>query len=139
MEISEVRKQVLRTVDRAKQHAAARQARHDEASRAFAAFLEGTAVPLMQQVANVLRSEGFPFTVFTPAGSVRLMSDRSSGDFFELLLDETADESVVVGHSTRGRGSRVVESERTIGAPDSITEPALLEFILRELEPFVER
>ena len=50
--------------------------RSDEAGRAYEAFLNQRAIPIFRQVANILRAEGFLFTVFTPAGGVRLMSDR---------------------------------------------------------------
>ena len=139
MEIADVKRQVLGTIERARRGAAARQVRHDEASRAYEELLEHVAVPLMRQVANVLRTQGFPFTVFTPGGSVRLMSDRSSEDYFELLLDATGDDPIVVGHGNRSRGRRVIESERPLGPPSTITEEQLLAFVLHELEPFVER
>ena len=77
METSEIRKRLNQTIERAKRQAAERRARGDEAARAFETFLSTTAVPLFRQVANILRSDGYLFTVFTPSGSVRLMSDRS--------------------------------------------------------------
>jgi len=139
MEIADVKRQVLGAIERARRSAAARQTRHDEGARAYAEFLDRVAVPLMRQVANVLRAHGFPFTVFTPGGSVRLMSDKSSDDYFELLLDSTGDEPIVVGHGNRSRGRRVIESERALGPPAEIGEEQLLEFVLREIEPLVER
>jgi hypothetical protein len=139
MEISDVKRQTLGAIERARRNAAARQARHDEQSRAYAEFLDKMAVPLMRQIANVLRTQGFPFTVFTPGGSVRLMSDKASDDYFELLLDSSGDDAVVMGHSSRARGRRVIESEQTVGAPSELTEEQLLDFVLRELEPFVEK
>ena len=45
------------------------------------------AVPLFRQVANALKADGYAFTVFTPSGSVRLMSDRVADDYIELTLD----------------------------------------------------
>jgi hypothetical protein len=90
-------------------------------------------------VANVLRAEGFAFTVFTPGGSVRLMSDRSTEDYIELALDTTDDEPVVSGRTGRSRGRRVVESERPIGPPATLTENDVLGFVLTALEPLVER
>jgi len=45
----------------------------------------------------------------------------------------------VLGRASRNRGSRVIQSERAIGAPGAITEDALLEFLTNALEPFVER
>ena len=75
----------------------------------------------------------------TPAGSVRLMSDRSSDDFIELSLDTGEDPPRVVGQISRARGRRVIDTERAVGAPEAVTEEQLLDFLLKELEAFVER
>jgi hypothetical protein len=139
METSDVRKRVNQTIERAKRQAAERRARSDDATRAFEIFLSTIAVPLFRQVANILRSDGYLFNVFTPSGSVRLMSDRAAEDFIELSLDTTGDRPQVVGHASRRRGRRVLESERAIGNPGELTEEAVLEFVLKELEAFVER
>ena len=139
METSDVRKRVNQTIERGKRQAAERRARGDDATRAFEIFLSTIAVPLFRQVANILRSDGYLFNVFTPSGSVRLMSDRAAEDFIELSLDTTGDRPQVVGHASRSRGRRVLESERAIGDPDELTEEAVLEFVLKELEAFVER
>lgn len=139
MEIAEVRKRLLVTIDRAKRRAAERQARADEASRAYEHFLDRTAVPIFRQVASALRAERVVFTVFTPGGSVRLMSDRAAEDFIELTLDTSGIDPVVSGHTSRIRGRRVVEAERPLGPPAMLTEEDVLEFVLKEIEPFVER
>jgi hypothetical protein len=98
------------------------------------------AVPLFHQVARALKAEGHTFNVFTPSGGVRLMSERAAEDYIELLLD-TAGEPQVVGHSSRIRGRRVLETERPIGDGPirSLTDEQVLEYLLKELEPFVER
>jgi hypothetical protein len=139
METSEVRKRLNQTIDRAKRQAAERRARGDDATRAFETFLATIAVPLFRQVANILRADSYLFNVFTPSGSVRLMSDRVAEDFIELSLDTSGDRPQVVGHASRSRGRRVLVSERTIGEPGELTEEAVLEFLLKELEAFVER
>ena len=139
MEISDVRKRLLQTIDRAKQRVAARRVRNDEATRAFGSFLETIAVPLVRQVAQVLRAEGHLFNVFTPSGSVRLMSDRSAEDFVELFLDTGSDDPQVVGRTRRSRGHRVLESEEALGAPGALSEDDVLAFLLKALEGFVER
>jgi hypothetical protein len=79
--------------------------------------------------------------VFTPSGSVRLMSDKASEDYIELSLDTSADEPMVLGKSSRARGRRVIESERAIAEQTvaNLTEDHVLNYVLKELEPFVER
>ena len=142
MEISDVRKRVLETIDRAKRNVADRRVRVDEAQREYEVFLQQIAVPLFQQIANVLRAENYLFNVFTPGGSVRLMSDRAAEDYIELVLDTTDDPPRVTGRASRGRGHRVLESERPIGAPGPVrdlTEDDVLRFVMQELERFVER
>ena len=139
MEISAVRQRVLQTIERAKQQAAERRARNDDAARAFGPFLDSIAVPLVRQVAQALRAEGHLFNVFTPSASVRLMSERNADDFIELSLDTTSDEPQVVGRTRRGRGSRVLESEEPLGAPGALSEEDVLRFLLKALRGFVER
>ena len=141
MEISNVKRRVQETIDRAKRMAADRRVAVDEAAKEYDGFLEHIAVPIFRQVANVLRAQGYPFTVFTPGGSVRLMSDRASDDYIELVLDTAPDTPGVVGHSRHLRGRRVTDSERPLGAGPirDLTEDDVLAFVLKELEPFVEK
>jgi hypothetical protein len=141
MEISDVKKRILQTIDSARRLAAERRTRVDRAARDYETFLERVAVPMFRQVSNVLRAENRAFTVFTPAGSVRLMSDRSGDDYIELALDSTGAEPLVTGHTSRARGRRVDESERVIGSgnPTELTEEDVLTFLATELEPFVEK
>lgn len=141
MDIAEVRKRVLQTIDRARRTAAARRARIDEASRDYETFLQRTAVPVFRQVGSALRAEGYPFSVSTPAGSVRLASDRSADDYIEVLLDASGSEPAVTGSSRRTRGRHVIESQRRVGSgtPGTLTEEDVLGFLLMELESFVDR
>jgi hypothetical protein len=139
METADVRREITRAIEQAKRRAGERRARNDEAAKAFDVFMTRTAVPLFRQVANILKAENIMFTVFTPSGSVRLMSDRSPEDFIELSLESEGEVPQVMGRTSRTRGSRVRQSERAIGAPEAITEDALLEFLTNALEPFVER
>ena len=139
MEISIVRQRMLETIDRAKRRAAERRTRTDAAGQAFGVLLEHSAIPLFKQVANVLRAEGHVFGVTTPAGSVRLASDRRAEDFIELTLDSSGDKPVVMLHTTRSWGGGVIESEKALGDPESLTEDDLLTAVLQDLERFVER
>ena len=141
MEISIVRQRLRVAMERAKQRAAERRQRADQTSREFDAFLTRTAVPLVRQIANVLRADSHLFSVFTPSGSVRLASDKSAEDFIEIALDPSTDPPRVVAHTTRTRGRRVVDAKSVVGAgdPASISDEELLEFLLNELGPFFER
>jgi hypothetical protein len=139
MEISDVRKRILGTIERSKQRATERRARVDESAKAYSTFIETIAVPVFCQVANVLKAEGFPFGIFTPAGSVKLVSDRHPQDSIEIVFDSSGDRPLVMGHTTRGRGGRIVESEQPVGDPATLRDTDVLEFLAKELEPFVER
>ena len=139
MEISLVRKRLTETIERAKKHAAERRGRGDQAAREFELFLQNVAVPLVRQLANALKANGHAFTVFTPTGSVRLMSDRAAEDYIELTLDADENPPRVVAQISRTRGRRVIDAERSVGAPAEVSEEQLLDFLLKELEAFVER
>ena len=141
METSEVRKRLNQLVDNAKRSASERRARNDEASLAYERFLEHTAIPLFRQVAGSLKASSYNFTVFTPSGGVRLASDKTAEDYIELSLDTAGKRPVVLGHTSRARGRRVIESERPISeeAVAELTDEHVLNFLLEEIEPFVAR
>lgn len=181
METSEVRKRVLRVIDRARrsaadrhhpersaadrhhaervaadegpaersaadqdpveESAADRRARNDAAVRSYERFLDDIAIPIFRQVAGALKASTYNFTVFTPGGSVRLMSDKAAEDYIELSLDTTGSRPAVVGRTRRVRRSRGVETERPIAEKtvDALTDGDVLEFLIEELPPFVER
>jgi hypothetical protein len=142
VDVPDVRRRVRAAIERARQDALARRERSDGAARAFEEFLGGRAVPVFQMLASALVAEGHRFKVHTPAGSVRLASDRASDDFIELTLDSTQDPPAVVGIISHGRGRRNVTRERPLpkgDAIDAISEEDVLEFVLAEIGPFVER
>jgi len=142
MEISDIRKRVKQTIEQSRRAAAERRERVDAASTAYQTFLERVATPIFKQVAGVLKAEGYPFQVFTPGGGLRLASDRASGDFIELLLDVSGDRPVVLARISHTHGSRVMTSEQPLLASADIarlSETDVLEFLLREIRPFVER
>ena len=139
MDVSLVRKRFNEPLERARRRAADRRARSDEAGTAYSRFLENTAVPLFRQIANVLRADGFLFNLSTPPGGVGVMSDRRPEDRIELRLETSGDEPHLVLHSSRTWGGGVIESEKAIGHPATLTEDELLDAVMAELEPFVER
>ena len=142
MEVSEVRRRLLGAMERARQGAVERRVRTDAAARDYEAFLGQRAVPIFHQLAAALTAEGHLFKVFTPASSVRLAAERSPEEFIELVLDDTSDPPTVIGRTTRGRGRRMITSERALqgGAPVAdLTEEDVLAFALEEIVVLIER
>ena len=142
MEVSEVRRQLRHAIDRAKARAQQRRQVAAEADRAYATFLEEIATPTVRMLANALKAEGYPFTVSTPTGGLRLASDRGRDDYIELALDIRGDTPTVVGRVRYTRGSRTLEEERPIkpgSPPQDVTETDLLSFLVGALDPWLDR
>jgi hypothetical protein len=141
METAALRKRITDTIESARRTAAARRARAGESARADTQFIATNAGPRVRPVGKLLKASGYSFTVFTPSGGVRLMSERGAEDYIELSLDASGDEPLVLGRSSHARGRRVVENERAIAERTvaHLTEDDLLEYLLKELEPFVEK
>ena len=140
MDVSEVRRRLRGAMEQARRDTAERRRRADEAGRDYERFLKRHAVPIFHTFAAALTAEGRRFTVFTPAGSVRLASDASGEDFIELSLDASQDPPRVLGRTSRGRGRRMVTTERPLDpAVADLTDEDVLEFLLAEIGPFVGR
>lgn len=142
MEVSDVRRRLRAAIEAGRETAAARRDRSDAATRDYETFLEKHAVPVFHQFATVLTGEGHPFKVFTPAGAVRLASDRSPDEFIELSLDSSTDPPEVSARISRGRGRRMVTSERPLEARMPIaelTEEHVAALLLEELPAFLQR
>jgi hypothetical protein len=141
IEVSEVRKRLRQTIDAARREATGRRARHAEVSAAYNRFLDTIAVPVFRMFAIALKAEGYPFTIETPQGSVRLARDPS-GDFVEIELDATRTPPAAIGRSrvTLGRSVTTLEEPVREGASVAdLTDVDVVEFVLRHLRPFVER
>jgi hypothetical protein len=142
MEVSDVRRRIRGAIETARARRAERRARGDEAARAYEQFLATTAIPAFQSVAAALTGEGHRFNVITPAGTVRMSPERTSEDFIELSLDTERDRPAVVLRSTRGRGRRMTESERTLREDlpiDELAEEDVIAAVIEEAIPFIER
>jgi len=142
IEVSEVRKRLRQALERVKRERAERRARADAAARAYDAFLADVATPVFRMFSSALKADGYPFAVFTPAGGLRLMSERSNDDFIELFLDTDADPPIVSARINRGRGRRLISTERPVrenAAVERVTDEDVVEFLLREIVQFVER
>jgi len=142
VEVSEVMKQLKHAIERARARSQQRRQHAAEAERAYAAFLEEVATPTTRMMANALKAEGYPFTVSTPSGGLRLASDRGRDDYVEFALETNGDRSVVVGRIRYTRGSRTLEDERPIKpdtSPQDLSDTDVLAFLVSALEPWLER
>jgi hypothetical protein len=143
MDVSELRKRILRSLDEARKDAVARREVTDRASRAYETFLNDIAVPLVRQAAQVLNAAGETFSVHTPVAAVRLVSDKSPQTFLEVELDPSGTRTDVIGRVsvTRGRQGAIIE-ERPIApgkAVEALTEQDLSAFLVAEIPRLVVR
>jgi len=144
MEVSVVRQRVHEVLRHSKRTAddrrADRRAQTDQATREYDAFLRQIAVPLFKQIADILRAESYPFEVFTPGASVRLMAGRSHDDYLEVALDTKGTAPKLVCRTSHSRGGDVTQTELVLNATadiSAITDDDLLGYVLSELEAFV--
>ena len=142
MEISDIRRRFRMALEQAKKVSAERRVRADAASIAYAAFLRDVAIPVFRMFSNVAKAEGQPFTIFTPADGVRLVSERHADDFIELFLDASQDPPDVVARVNRRRGGDLITAERPVraGAPiNGLTDEDVLALLLGEMGSLTER
>ena len=139
-DVAVVRKRVRTAIEQARRDQAERRGRVAEAKQNYDTFLETAAIPAFRMIANVLKSEGLHFEVMTPAGGVRLQSERNREDAIEMELDTTADPPQPLVTITRARGSRIVQSDRSIKGSNPLvhlTEDDVIEMLLEELRPWL--
>jgi ribosomal protein L6P/L9E len=135
-----VRKRVKTAIEQARRDQAERRGRVAEATRTYDAFLESAAIPVFKMFANILKSEGLHFEVMTPAGGVRLQSERQRDDSIEMELDTTADPPQPLVSIRHVRGSRVIQTDRSIKGSNplvQLTEDDVIEMLLEELRPWL--
>jgi hypothetical protein len=140
MDVAMVRKRVHSAIEQARRDQTDRRGRVAEAQKSYDAFLETAAIPAFRVIANVLKSEGLNFEVMTPAGGVRLQSERNRENAIEMELDSSADPPQPLVTITRVRGSRVVQSDRSIKGSNPLvhlTEDDVIEMLLEELRPWL--
>ena len=140
IELPELRRQIRVAIELAKKNAAAKRSRSDAAQRDYDTFLKDVAVPTVQQFASALSGEGHMFKVATPADSVRLTSVSSANDFIELALDTTQDPPEVIARISRGRGRRMMASERPVRertAVADLKEEDVVTLLLQEITPLL--
>lgn len=142
LETAEVRRQLTHRLAELKKAQAQRRAATDAARTAFDTVIEREIAPTVRQFAQALKAEGFPFSVQTPAGTVRLVSDRSSDNVVDIVLELGGRQPAVVVRSAFSRGRRQVEDERTLAEGEAIASidgERVLAVLLDVIEPFVER
>jgi hypothetical protein len=142
MEVSQVNKRVQIAIERARARAQERRTAAASADKAYAVFLETVATPVTRQVANALKVAGVAFTLGTPGGGLRLASDRGRDDFIEFVLDASGDLPQAAGRVSVTRGSRTMDQVAPIKpgtAIEDLTGEDVLEFLVRALEPWLER
>jgi hypothetical protein len=142
IEVSAIRRQVQSRIEQARLASVARRSVVAEAERQYLVFLDQVAQPIFRTVASVLASEGYAFKVFTPAGGLRLASDRAAHSFVGLRLETAADPPGVVAEVSRQRGSQVLADDLPVGpgAPiDQITEDDVLAILLDAIGNMIDR
>jgi hypothetical protein len=139
-DVAVIRKRVRTAIEQARRDQAERRGRAAEARAHYETFLQTAAIPVFRMFANVLKSEGLHFEVMTPAGGVRLQSERNRDDAIEMELDASADPPQPLVTITRVRGSRIVQSDRSIKGSNplvQLTEDDVIEMLLEELRPWL--
>ena len=139
-DVGVVRKRVRFAIEQARRDSAERRARVAESRSNYELFLQRDAIPVFKMFATILKAEGLHFEVMTPADGVRLQSERNRDDAIEIELDTTADPPQPLVTITRVRGSRVIQSDRSIKGSNplvQLTEDDVIEMLLEELRPWL--
>jgi len=139
-DVAVVRKRVRTAIEQARRDQTERRGRVAEAQQNYDSFLEASAIPAFRMIANVLKSKGLHFEVATPAGGVRLQLDRNREDAIELELDTSADPPQPLVTITRVRGSRIIQTDRSIKGSNplvQLSEDDVIEMLLEELRPWL--
>lgn len=142
MEVSDVRRRLRGAIEEARKRATERRARVDEAVRVYEHFRTTIAIPVFSVLAQALAAEGHRYKVETPAEAVRLVPDRSGGDYIELALDSERETPAIVIRSAHGRGRRMISTERAVfdSRPiEQLSDEDVVTVVLEELLPFIER
>jgi hypothetical protein len=143
MDVSDLRKLIIRALDDARKDATDRRKVVDESRVAFETFLELVAGPLFKQAATVLRGEGHEFTLHTPADAVKLVSDRSPQEAIEVELHADGQAPYVIGRTRILRGGKdPLVDERPLApgkAITDLTENDVTAFLVQEIPRLVAR
>ena len=123
MDVSDLRQRILRALDAARLESASKRSEADIAKAAYETLLTDVVVPLLRQAQAVLKAERHAFTVHSPAGSARLVSDAHPDTFLEFVLDTSGDRPQVLSRTSVARGAkRVSIDERPVGTAKNVNE-----------------
>lgn len=139
MEVAELRRQILREIERARTEAADRRQHTDAAHEAWARFIVEVAGPLVRNTVNILRAEGLPFQAHTPAGVARIASDKSADDYIEFVLDTSQRPPRVMGRTSLAVSRHNVQVEETPIAEGAVISKLTIADLLPFLIPAVGR
>jgi len=142
LEVSQVNKRVKHAIEQARARAQARRNAAASAEKAFEVFLETVATPVSRQVVNALKVANIAFTLGTPGGGLRLAAERGRDDYVEFVLDASGEVPQAAGRVSISRGSRTIDEVVPVKpgtAIDELTDEDVLEFLVRALEPWLER
>jgi hypothetical protein len=142
MEVSQVNKRVQIAIEQARARAQTRRNAAASAEKAFAVFLETVATPVARQVVNALKVANIAFTLGTPGGGLRLAAERGRDDYIEFVLDASGELPQAAGRVSVSRGSRTIDEVVPVKpgtAVEDLTHEDVLDFLVRALEPWLER
>jgi len=142
VEVSHVNKRLKMAIETARARSRARREQSAVAEKTYAVFLETVATPVARQVASALKAAGLSFTLGTPEGGLRLSAERGRDDFIEFVLDTSGETPRAAGRVSVSRGSRTLDEVLPVKsgtAIEDLTDEDVLEFLVRALEPWLER
>jgi ribosomal protein S11 len=141
MDVSELRKRILRAVDDARKDATARRSLVDQAVKAYGEYLNTVVVPMLKQTATIVNASGGTFVVSTPADSARLSAQQATETYLEIALDRSGPEPEVVGRVSLARGRQgTIVDERPVatGKPvEKLTEDDLAAYLITAIPKLI--
>ena len=141
MDVSELRKRILRAVHDARMDATVRRSLVDQAVKAYGEYLNAVVVPMLKQTATIVNASGGTFVVSTPADSARLSAQQATETYLEIALDRSGPEPEVVGRVSLARGRQgTIVDERPVatGKPvEKLTEDDLAAYLITAIPKLI--
>jgi hypothetical protein len=142
LEMVEVQRRLTHRLAELRRAAAERRGEAARAREAYELVLDAEIAPTVRQLAQVLKAQGYNFSVQTPAGAVRMVTERSADDFLEIALDVTRRPAAVLARVQYTRGRRLLDDERVVAEGEvigALEAERVLQVLLDLIEPFVEK